>query len=303
MKPQRAPASDAGQRRRAGSRSTRARRPGDAHGDRAERAHQELALGADVEQAGLEAEGDRQAAEDQRRGRDERSDDRIEAADRALDRAPVGRRAAAAESNWPARPARRGQDHERADDQRQHDRDQRQARAPRCAASRAASTPVAARSMRASCRRPRPCRRCASRRRSPSAGRPRSCRPSGHRRSATIWPRYITAIRSDSSRTSSSSAETSSIAVPASRFAIAWRWMNSMLPTSRPRVGWSRTSSFSSPVELPGDDDLLLVAAGQGAGGARRPTASGRRTRAIRRRRASSIAPSSRRIPRANGGR
>ena len=34
--------------------------------------------------------------------------------------------------------------------------------------------------------------------------------------------------------------------MPASRLAIAWRWMNSMLPTSRPRVGWSRTSSRRS---------------------------------------------------------
>ena len=83
-------------------------------------------------------------------------------------------------------------------------------------------------------------------RRSPSAARPRSCRPSGRPRTATIRPRYMTAIRSDSSSTSSSSAETSRIAVPASRFAIAWRWMNSMLPTSRPRVGWSRTSSLRS---------------------------------------------------------
>ena len=36
------------------------------------------------------------------------------------------------------------------------------------------------------------------------------------------------------------------MAVPASRLAIAWRWMNSMLPTSRPRVGWSRTSRLRS---------------------------------------------------------
>ena len=55
----------------------------------------------------------------------------------------------------------------------------------------------------------------------------------------------MTAIRSDISSTSSSSAETSSTAVPASRLAMTWRWMNSMLPTSRPRVGWSRTRSFS----------------------------------------------------------
>ena len=41
----------------------------DADDDRAERAHQELALGADVEQAGLECEPDRQAAEQQRHRR------------------------------------------------------------------------------------------------------------------------------------------------------------------------------------------------------------------------------------------
>ena len=70
--------------------------------------------------------------------------------------------------------------------------------------------------------------------------------------SPTSSPRYITPIRSDSSRTSSSSAETSSTACPASRFAIAWRWMNSMLPTSRPRVGWSRTSSFELAARTPG---------------------------------------------------
>ena len=46
--------------------------------DRPERAHQELALGADVEQAGLERQADGQAAEQQRRGRDERVDDRVE---------------------------------------------------------------------------------------------------------------------------------------------------------------------------------------------------------------------------------
>ena len=31
-----------------------------------------------------------------------------------------------------------------------------------------------------------------------------------------------------------------------SRFATIWRWMNSMLPTSRPRVGWSRMSVLRS---------------------------------------------------------
>ena len=63
----------------------------DADRDRAEGAHQELALGADVEQAGLEAERDRQAAEDQRRRCDQRADDRRRAADsEPSSRAPVG---------------------------------------------------------------------------------------------------------------------------------------------------------------------------------------------------------------------
>ena len=46
--------------------------------------------------------------------------------------------------------------------------------------------------------------------------------------------------------TSSSSADTSRIAALPSRFEITWRWMNSMLPTSRPRVGWSRMSAVRS---------------------------------------------------------
>ena len=39
-----------------------------------------------------------------------------------------------------------------------------------------------------------------------------------------------------------------------------------MLPTSSPRVGWSRTRSFGCHAELPRDDHLLLVAARQRPG-------------------------------------
>ena len=53
-----------------------ARRSADADGGRREGAHQELALGADVEQAGLEAEADGQAGEHQRRRVDQGVDDR-----------------------------------------------------------------------------------------------------------------------------------------------------------------------------------------------------------------------------------
>src|SRR6185503_16367467 len=65
-------------------------------------------------------------------------------------------------------------------------------------------------------------------------------------RIATRRPRYMTPIRSDNSMISSSSAETSRTAVPASRLATICLWMNSMEPTSIPRVGWSATSSLSS---------------------------------------------------------
>ena len=78
-------------------------------------------------------------------------------------------------------------------------------------------------------------------RRPVAMSRPTSSRSAvGPSTTATISPRYMTATRSDSSRTSSSSADTSRMAAPASRLAMTWRWMNSMLPTSRPRVGWSR---------------------------------------------------------------
>ena len=45
------------------------------------------------------------------------------------------------------------------------------------------------------------------------------------------------------------------------------RWMNSMLPTSRPRVGWTRSGAVGSALELAGEHELLLVAAGQRPGG------------------------------------
>src|SRR5262249_50560366 len=55
--------------------------------------------------------------------------------------------------------------------------------------------------------------------------------------SPTICPSYMTRIRSDSERISSSSSETSRIARPSSLSATSRRWTNSIAPTSRPRVG------------------------------------------------------------------
>ena len=61
----------------------------------------------------------------------------------------------------------------------------------------------------------------------------------------TILPRYITATRSASATTSSSSVETISTAVPLSRSATSRRCRNSIAPTSTPRVGWVAISTDS----------------------------------------------------------
>ena len=60
-----------------------------------------------------------------------------------------------------------------------------------------------------------------------------------------IRPRYITAIRSARPITSSSSLETTMTAVPMSRSLITRLWMNSIDPTSTPRVGCAAMKSFS----------------------------------------------------------
>ena len=62
----------------------------------------------------------------------------------------------------------------------------------------------------------------------------------------TNSPSYITRIRSDTVMTSSSSRETSSTALPASRWATICLWIYSMAPTSRPRVGWTAISSWGA---------------------------------------------------------
>ena len=88
MKPYASPAAmpastrdrDGGDRRQAGGRH--------AHGRRRQPAHQELALGADVEQARLEADADREAGQHQRRRLHEGVDDGVERADRTGDQAP-----------------------------------------------------------------------------------------------------------------------------------------------------------------------------------------------------------------------
>ena len=119
---------------------------------------------------------------------------------------------------------------------------------------------------------------------SSASGTPAIIRPSTSREVSggtmpTIRPRYITAIRSARATTSSSSVETMSTAVPRSRSATS-RWcMNSIAPTSTPRVGWMAISSRQRPGELAGQHDLLLVAAGQRRDRCARPTGCGCRTR------------------------
>ena len=58
-----------------------------------------------------------------------------------------------------------------------------------------------------------------------------------------ISPSYIVMMRSDRRNTSSRSAEHSRIAQPALRFSMMREWMNSIAPTSTPRVGWAITST------------------------------------------------------------
>src|SRR5690606_26849441 len=58
----------------------------------------------------------------------------------------------------------------------------------------------------------------------------------------TTLPRYITMIRSASATASSSSVETTTTGTPASRVATIRLWMNSIEPTSTPRVGCAATS-------------------------------------------------------------
>jgi hypothetical protein len=59
----------------------------------------------------------------------------------------------------------------------------------------------------------------------------------------TSRPWNITATRSARARTSSSSEDTSTTAVPSSRLTTICLWMYSIDPTSTPRVGWEATST------------------------------------------------------------
>ena len=100
-------------------------------------------------------------------------------------------------------------------------------------------------------------------RRSPSAGRPLPCSHPDRRSVATSSPRYMTAIRSDSSRTSSSSAETSRIAAPASRISIDSAVDELDAPDVQAARRLVQHQELGLAAELAGDDRLLLVPARQ----------------------------------------
>ena len=102
-------------------------------------------------------------------------------------------------------------------------------------------------------------------RRRSSAGRSlRTSRRAGST-SPTIRPLCITSRRSDSAVTSSSSAETSRTAQPASRSATSWRWMNSMRADVHAARRLRHQQQLGLQLELAADDQLLLVAAGERA--------------------------------------
>ena len=65
-------------------------------------------------------------------------------------------------------------------------------------------------------------------------------------RSPEMRPSNMTTMRSDSAWISSSSTETSRIALPRSRSATISLWMNSIAPMSTPRVGWPTSSTSGS---------------------------------------------------------
>ena len=92
--------------------------------------------------------------------------------------------------------------------------------------------------------------------------------------SPTISPSYMTRMRSESERISSSSSETRRIARPSSRSVTSRRWRYSIAPTSRPRVGCAAISDLRVAIDLPRRHELLLVAARQAAGAREGPAAA-----------------------------
>ena len=114
-------------------------------------------------------------------------------------------------------------------------------------------------------------RRRSSRRRAPPRSPSAGTRP-------TISPSYMTRMRSESERISSSSSETSRTPRPSSRSSTSRRWTNSIAPDVEAARRLRRDQHLRVAVDLAREHHLLLVAAGEAAGGRLRARRRGRRT-------------------------
>ena len=214
---------------------------------RAESARRELALGADVEQPGAQPERDREPGERQRRRLVEHLAEAVRVAPRALEQQPVHR----------ARRLAEGEDQQVADDG--GDRAARRAAAARLLDARARAV---ARGSRPARRRRHASRRLVTRVLAPVmygpstsalASRAAARRRCGRRTSPRRGRRARAPRRGPPRRAGPP--------CPASRASRSRAWMNSIAPTSTPRVGCAASSTVKSRAHLARDDDLLLVAA------------------------------------------
>src|SRR3984957_16682326 len=169
-----------------------------------------LPLRADVEQAGMEADRNRKSGEDEARRVEQRVADPLEIAERAQNKALHRLERILADRQ-----------HDKAGDHESGgDIDKRNERDIRPSGQGFQGRAHAARSL------------------TPAIKSPRSwALVSSGRRSPVTRPPQSTMMRSESAKISSSSTETRSTALPASRCAPIRLWMNSIAPMSTPRVG------------------------------------------------------------------
>ena len=239
-------------RRRGSAAARRRRRAAPAAGARptsavSERADGELALGADVEQAGAQRQRDRQAGEDERRGLEQHLAD-------AVARCPRCRRAAG---------------------------DRRASGAPPTAMMSSAGAPASAISAAHSAR--QDARVIAFTRRAPIMSAPICGAHLGAALGRVVDAagdaaavEHGDAVGEREQLVEIGGDEQHRAAARRAR-ARSSAWMRSMAPTSTPRVGCAQTARASSARQLAADHDLLLVAARQRATPARRDRAGARR--------------------------
>ena len=258
-------------RRRAGCEEWSAR-DGIADNSGGQRAHQHLAFGADVPEAGAKRHGDSKAGEDQRRRQLQR-DRQIGPSDEpALDQDRIDLEGVLADRR----------DQNAAGDDRDPDRGDRSEQRTGEAAAERERSPMRWRCFNGHVE-PAPLRPSHARRWAPHAGRPSGGRlprrsVSSATRSATMRPRYITRMRSESEKISSRSAEMTKTARPLSRISTRIRWIASIAPMSTPRDGCSAMTSRVAARQLARKLKLLLVAAGERSGRVSRRLRRARRT-------------------------